>query len=178
MARVTLIEEEHHPELADLVARIRSGRRGKLLNLYKLLLHSPPLAATWFEHNNAVRWQTQLDGRLREMVIIRVALLNRVEYVLRQHVPALALAEGLTVEECNALADWQTCASFTPRERAALVYADAITRGGDVPDGDFAELRQHFGEREVVELTVLIGTYNMHNRVFKALEIDLEPPQS
>lgn len=178
MARVTPIDEEHHPELADLIARIRSGRRGKLLNLYKLLLHSPPLAATWFEHVNAVRWQTQLDGRLREIVIVRIALLNRVEYVVRQHVPALTTPEGLTVAECDALADWQACASFPPRERAALAYTDAITRGEDVSNSAFAELRRHFGERETVELTVLIGTYNMHTRVFKALEIELEPPQS
>jgi len=44
-----------------------------------------------------------------------------------------------------------------------------------VPDGVFAALRDHFNERELVELTVLIGTYNMHNRVMLALDIDLEP---
>jgi alkylhydroperoxidase family enzyme len=174
MARVSLIEEDDHPELADLIAKIRSGRRGKLLNVYKILLHSPPLAATWFEHVSAVRWQTQLDGRLREMVIIRVALLNRIEYVVRQHVPALALAEGLSREECDALADWETGRLFDARERAALAYTDAITRAADVSDSVFAELRRHFSEREVVELTVLIGTYNMHTRVFGALKIDLE----
>src|SRR5207247_10170602 len=93
MARVSLIEEKDHPELADLIARIRAGRRGDLLNIYKLLLHAPRLAATWFEHFNAVRWQTEIEGPLRERVIIRVALLNRSQYVLRQHMPRLAEAE-------------------------------------------------------------------------------------
>jgi 4-carboxymuconolactone decarboxylase len=178
MARVSLIEEHDHPELADLIAKIRSGRRGKLLNVYKLLLHSPPLAATWFEHVNAVRWKTQLEGRLREIVIIRVARLNGIEYVIRQHVPGLALAEGLTLQECEALADWEASGLFSERERAALAYTDAVTRGADVADAVFAEVRRHFGEREVVELTVLIGTYNMHTRVFGALRIDLEKPSS
>jgi 4-carboxymuconolactone decarboxylase len=176
MARISLIEEQDHPELADLIARIRSGRRGKLLNVYKLLLHSPPLAASWFDHVGAVRWKTQLDGRLREIVIIRVARLNRIEYVIRQHVPALTLPEGLTLPECDALADWQPSGLFSERERAALAYTDAMTRDVDVAESVFAELRRHFSEREVVELTVLIGTYNMHTRVFGALKIDLETP--
>src|SRR3954470_10154018 len=159
------------------MARIRSGRRGELLNVYKLLLHAPSLAATWFEHLNAVRWQTGLDGRLREIVIIRIALLNRIDYVLRQHVPALAAAEGLTEQECTALGDWKATSFFSEPERAALSLADAMTAGAEVSDIAFADVRGHFSERHTVELVVLIGTYIMHNRVFSALKIDLEQPR-
>jgi 4-carboxymuconolactone decarboxylase len=45
-----------------------------------------------------------------------------------------------------------------------------------VPDAVFAEVQQHFDDREIVELTVLIGTYNMNARVLVALELDLEQP--
>ena len=175
MARIPLIEESEHPELAELIGRIKAGRRGGLLNVYKLLLHSPGLAATWFDHNSAVRWKTKLDGRLREIVIIRVAHLNGVDYVLAQHVPGLALAEGLTLAECDALADWRASGLFDAREHAALAYAEAMTLATSVPDEVFAELRRHFDDREIVELAVLIGTYIMHNRVMKSLAIDLEP---
>ena len=122
MARISLIAESEHPELAALIARIRSGRRGELLNIYKLLLHAPSLAGTWFDHLSAVRWQTGLDGRLREIVIIRIAHLNRIEYVLRQHVPALAAAEGLTAQECEALGDWKVAPVFQ-RSRARRAFA-------------------------------------------------------
>jgi alkylhydroperoxidase family enzyme len=44
-----------------------------------------------------------------------------------------------------------------------------------VPDAVFAPLQNHFNERQIVELTVLIGTYNMQTRVFRALNIDPEP---
>ena len=44
-----------------------------------------------------------------------------------------------------------------------------------VPDAVFAEIRHHFDERQIVELTVLIGTYNMNARVLQALQLDLEP---
>jgi alkylhydroperoxidase family enzyme len=175
MARITLIEEAEHPELAEPIARIKAGRRGGLLNVYKLLLHSPALAQTWFDHNGAVRWKTELSGRLREIVIIRIAHLNGIDYVLAQHVPGLALAEGLTLAECDALIDWRAAGLFDARERAALAYAEAMTMTTSVPDEVFAEVRRHFNDREIVELSVLIGTYIMHNRVMKALAIDLEP---
>jgi 4-carboxymuconolactone decarboxylase len=175
MARIPLIEEADHPELADLIGPIKAGRRGGLLNVYKLLLHSPDLARTWFDHVGAVRWKTQLTGRLREIVIIRIAHLNHIDYVLAQHVPGLALAEGLNAAECDALADWRATALFDARERAALAYAEAMTLHTSVPDDIFAAVRSHFDDREIVELSVLIGTYLMHNRVMKALDIDLEP---
>ncbi len=175
MARIPLIEEDGHPELAESIGRIKAGRRGGLLNVYRLLLHSPALAQTWFDHNNAVRWKTVLSGRLREIVIIRIAHLNGVDYVLAQHVPGLALQEGLSLAECEALADWRGTALFDARERAALGYAEAMTTATSVPDAVFAEVREHFDDREIVELSVLIGTYIMHNRVMKALAIDLEP---
>jgi len=175
MARIPLIEEADHPELAGVIGRIKAGRRGGLLNVYKLLLHSPALAETWFDHNGAVRWKTVLTGRLREIVIIRIAYLNGVDYVIAQHVPGLALAEGLTPAECKALKDWRATGRFDARERSALAYAEAMTLATSVPDHVFAEVRRHFGDREIVELSVLIGTYIMHNRVMKALAIDLEP---
>jgi 4-carboxymuconolactone decarboxylase len=176
MARISLVEEKNHPELAELIKRIVAGRRGGLINVYKLLLHSPPLAETWLEHVNAVRWKTQLDVRLREIVIIRVAILNRIDYVIQQHVPALALADGVLLEECEALRDWRASGFFSEKERAVLAYTDAMTRDVAVLDAVFAAVRGYFNERELVELTVLIGTYNMHNRVMLALGIDLEPP--
>ncbi len=175
MARVPLIQEQDHPEFADLVEKFRAGRRGKLINIYRMLLNSPPLAESWFNHSNAVRWKTTLDGRLREIVIIRMGHLTGSQYVLRQHVPSLALADGLTLTECDALADWRATSLFSERERAALAYADTMTRDIEVPDAVFAEVGRHFDERRIVELTVLIGTYNMNARVLQALRLDLEP---
>ena len=174
MARVSYIEEKQHPELADLIGKVRAGRRGTLINVYKLLLHAPPLAASWPDLISTARFKTELDGRLREIAIIRVAYLNRTDYVVRQHVPELSAPEGLTKAECDALADWQASQFFSARERAALAYADAMTHDIAVPESVFDALRAHFTERQIVELTVLIGIYNMHTRVFMALGIDPE----
>ena len=175
MARISLIEPQDHPALHGLAEQIRGQRGGAMLNIYRALLHSPGLAESWFKHINIVRWGTGLDGRLREIVIIRVAQLTGAAYILRQHVPKLAEAEGLSREDCDALGERSEASHFSTRERAALALADAMTESVAVPDGVFEPLRDHFDEREIVELTVLIASYNMHARVLQALDIDLEP---
>jgi alkylhydroperoxidase family enzyme len=175
MARVALIVENEHPELADSIAKIKGARGGRLINIYRLMLHSPALANVWFDLNQAVRYGTEIDGKSRELAVIRVAILNDVEYVQRAHGPAYALKEGLTPEQVDAVANWQPSKLFTGQQRALLAYTDAMTREIAVADGVFADVRKHFTERQVVELTMLIGAYNMLTRFLKALQVDPEP---
>ena len=175
MARVSLIDEKNHPELSDLIAKIRGARGGRLLNIYRMMLHSPALANGWFDLNQAVRFHTELDGQSRELAVMRVAILNGAEYILRAHGPHYALKEGLTAAQVDALAHWHESSLFSDKQRALLAYVDAMTRDIDVPDAVFAELREHYGERQTVELTMLTGAYNMHTRVLQALKIDPEP---
>lgn len=176
MARISLIKEEDHPELAEIIGQIRGARRGRLINVYRLLLHNPALAKAWFALNNAVRWETGIGGRLRELVIIRIGYLCDAPYILRQHIPALAAAEGITAAECAALRDWRKTSLFDERERATLEYADSLTRAARAGDELFARLKVFFSESQLVELTVLTGAYNMHARVLNAFQLDLENP--
>lgn len=175
MARVSLINEKTHPELAETIARIKGARGGRLINIYRLMLHSPALANAWFELNQAVRYGTEIDGQSRELAVIRVAILNNVEYVQRAHGPAYALQEGLTPEQVTALADWRSSDLFSDKQRALLAYVDAVTRQIDVGDETFAAVRTHFTERQTVELTMLIAAYNMLTRFLQALKVDAEP---
>lgn len=175
MARVPLIEEENATEHSELIRRIKGARGGRLINIYRLMLHSPALANAWFELNQAVRYGTGIDGQSREIAVIRVAILNRVDYVLQAHGPAYALKEGLTSAQVEALADWRGSDLFDDKQRALLAYTDAMTRDIDVPAEVFNVLRSFFTERQAVELTLLIGAYNMLTRFLKALEVDAEP---
>ena len=101
MARVKLLEPEDVPDQPALIDRIRKGRRGNVINVYKIMLHSPDIASVWLDLVNAVRWKTELEGRLREIVIVRVGYLNRCAYVVKQHVPQISTPEGLPKEECR-----------------------------------------------------------------------------
>src|ERR1041384_5346714 len=175
MARVLLLEETQHPPRFDGIRKIKGGRGGPLVKIFTLVLHSPALANAWFDLNQAVRYGTEIDGQSRELAVIRVAILNGVEYVQRAHGPAYALKEGLTSEQVAALSDWESSILFNPQQRALLAYTDAMTRQIEVPDGVFDNARSHFSDRHVVELTMLIGAYNMLTRFLKALKVDPEP---
>jgi 4-carboxymuconolactone decarboxylase len=178
MARVALLDENNHPELAAAIAKIKRARGGRLINIYRLMLHSPALANAWFDLNQAVRYGTEIDGQSRELAVIRVAILNGVEYVQRAHGPAYALKEGLTPEQVAALWEWRASQLFNAQQRALLAYTDAITEKIEVTDDVFDNARKHFSERQIVELTMLIGAYNMLTRFLKALKVDPEPPAS
>ena len=175
MARVQLIDEKNAVAHSDLIEKIKGARGGRLINIYRLMMHSPSLANAWFDLNQAVRYGTEIDGQSREIAVIRVAVLNKVEYVLRAHGPAYALKEGLTPRQVEALADWQASDLFSGKQRALLEYTDAMTREIDVPDAVFEQVRHHFTERQTVELTLLISAYNMLTRFLKALKVDPEP---
>ena len=177
MARISYIEEKDHPELSAEIAKIKGGR-GALINIYKLLLHSPKVCMTWFEYIGAIRWGTKLSPRLREIAIVRIAQAAKYAYALQQHVPTIAVPDGVTLEECEALKDWRGSKFFSEAERTALAYVDAVREGAGVSDDIFEAVRKQYSEREVVELTVLTGVYIMHNRIFTALKVDLELKKS
>ena len=123
---------------------------------------------------NTVRWETDLSGRLRELVIIRVGYLLGADYMLRQHVPKLAEADGVSRVECEALKNSINLEIFSEQEKAVLKYVDQVTKGVNVDDNIYGAAAENLTDRQMVELTVLIGAYNMHGRVMGALRVDLE----
>ena len=180
MARIPLIGETDRPELVDLIAHLKAKRGGKLINLYRLLLNSPTIASAWLAFNSAVRFETALDAGVRELVILRVSILNGADYQVRIHGgAAYAVKAGLSGEQVAALADWQNKLElFTPLQRAVLAYIDAMTKSIEVTDAIYNEFARHFSTQQILEVTVLAGAYNMHTRVARALQLDIEPTAS
>jgi AhpD family alkylhydroperoxidase len=169
MARLPYIEEQDHPELAPLIARIKA-ERGKVSELYKVLLHSPAVMEGWLVFFTAIRQKTKLGGRYRELAILRVAVLNGADYEYQAHLP-FALKEGASAEQIAALAAWQASTVFDAAERAVLAYTDAMTRDIQIADGLFAEVRQHFDAQDLVELTATIAGYNLVSRFLEAMQV-------
>jgi alkylhydroperoxidase family enzyme len=171
MARISYPDLDR-PEIAPLAARIKAERGGKLLNLYRMLLHSPPVAEGWLAFLTAIRQKCSFSARIRELVIMRIAVLNAAEYEFQAHLP-FAREEGVSEAQVEALRTGDP-GRFDERERAALAYAEAMTRTIRVPDELFAAVRRHFAEREIVELTATIGAYNLVSRFLEALQVDHE----
>ncbi len=157
------------PAARALVDRI-VAERGSVLHLYQMLLHSPPLAEGWLAFLTAVRQRLDLPGALRELVIMRVALLNGAPYEADQHRP-IALREGLTPAQLDALPGWRDSDAFGALERAVLELCDTMTRDIHVPRALVDTLRAALGERRTVELVATVAAYNMVSRFLEALHI-------
>ncbi len=174
MARLPYADLKH-PEAGPLVARI-VAERGEVLHLYQMLLHSPPLAEGWLGYLTAVRQKLQLAGALRELIIMRVAILNGAPYEAAQHAP-IALKEGVTQAQLDALADWPASPLFDASTRAVLALTDAMTREIHFDAAIMAAVREALGERGAVEAAATIAAYNMVSRFLEALQIDIRDPR-
>ncbi len=110
--------------------------------------------------------QSQLEHSLLELVKIRASQINRCAYCLHMHV-ADALKAGESQVRINLLSAWEESELYTPRERAGLRWTEELTHVADRSPSDeaFAELREHFSEKECVDLSVAIGMINLWNRI-------------
>ncbi|MES2186788.1 MAG: carboxymuconolactone decarboxylase family protein [Pseudomonadota bacterium] len=172
MARIPY-PDDSDPEFAKLKTQI-VAERGKLHNLYRMLLNSPPVAQGWLDFLTAIRQKCVLDGYFRELSILRIAVINKADYEFLSHVP-FALKAGLAQAQVDDIPQWEQSTLFSERDRAVLGYTDAMTRDVHVPEATFEPVKQHFSTREVTELTATIAAYNLVSRFLEALEIDPEP---
>jgi alkylhydroperoxidase family enzyme len=160
-------------EREPLAERIKRERGGKILNVYKMLLHSPPVAEGWLTFLSSIRQRSELPGRYRELAILRVAVLNGAEYEFSIHVP-FALREGIAQEAIDLLRTDDVPEGLDGPDLAVIAYTDSMTREVHVPDRIFAGIRAHLTERHLVELTATIAAYNCVSRFLEALRVDRE----
>lgn len=106
-----------------------------------------------------------LEPTIRELVRLRASQINGCAYCVDMHsLDALALGES--EQRLYALPVWRETPFFTERERAALLWTEKLTllAVDHVPDEVFEEVRQHFSEEELANLTLAIATINAWNR--------------
>ena len=174
MARLPYPDIEH-PDFSVMAERVRRERGGRVGNIFKMLMHSPPAMNGWMEFFTTIRQRCELDARSRELAILKVAVINGAAYEFDAHAP-VAMQAGVTQAQIDALKKGETPAGLTERDRAVLDYTDAMTRTITVPDAVFAAVRRHFNERLMVELTLTIGGYNLVSRFLVAMQIDHDAP--
>jgi AhpD family alkylhydroperoxidase len=112
---------------------------------------------------------SSLPPTLLELVKIRASQINACAYCLDMHTKD-ARANGETEQRLYALNAWRETPFFNDRERAALAWTESLTllHEGHVPDDAFAEVRQHFTEKEIVNLSLAIVAINSWNRLMVA----------
>ena len=167
--RIALVEPGTRPELVG-IEQVIAAERGSVIDLYRALLNSAPLAEGWEKLLTAIRNRSSVPAGLRELIILRVAVLNRAPYELDHHLPHARRA-GVTEDKLAAIAEGELAACFTPLERSVLELADAMTLDVQVDDAVFAPVAAAFEPRTLVELVATIAAYNMVSRFLEALRI-------
>lgn len=171
--RIAPVTPGTRPELADMEGRIQAAR-GRVSLLYQVLLNSPAVVEGWEAMLTAIRNKTAISARHRELVILRVAMLNRAAYEFDAHIPH-ALKAGVGEPAIDALradgAGPVTGTGLEALDRQVLDLTDAMTRDIEVADPLYDGLHRHFGAQGMVELTATVAAYNMVSRFLVANRI-------
>ncbi len=172
MARISLIEPV---QASAEVKEIYDGKlKGKPGNIQKALAHRPAMLGSFLGFYASLG--RALDRKVYEAVYLRVSLINGCHYCTQHHIQG-AKRVGLTPEQMKALKEGNY-SGFTAAEQVALRYAEKLTRTPDAAsDADFAELKKHLSDEQIVDLHMLIGLANLTNRVTGPLALDVEFPE-
>ena len=112
-----------------------------------------------------------LSHELRLLATTHVAMLNGCAFC-QDIKRSMAVRQKLGITKFDALAEWRSSPVFSTRERAALAFAEEATLSKKVSDATFAELRRHFNDCEIAELTLCNAIENFYNLLNVPLEIE------
>ena len=172
MARVRLNETQDLPESHRWLFE-RMEKRGGVLNIFRSLSHSPEMLRRFMKLGSYFLDEGKLDPKLRELAILRAGYVCRAPYEFAQHV-SWGRRAGLSDAQIRGVAS-PSIALFDRHEMAVLSYAGELSAEARVSDATFAAVSEFLNSEEVVELTLVIGYYNMVSRALNALQVDLDP---
>ena len=172
MARVRLNETNDLPQEHRWLFE-RMEQRGSMLNIFRALSHSPEALRRFMKLGDYLLADGKLDPALRELAILRAGFLCRSPYEVSQHI-SFARRVGLTDAQIRGVAS-PTIQLFNPKEMAVLGYAGELTSEARASDAVWDALRPFLNDEEIVELTFVIGFYNMVSRALNALQVDIDP---
>ncbi|KAH8917562.1 alpha/beta-hydrolase, partial [Atractiella rhizophila] len=160
--------------IADAI-RARRGARG-LTPLDGALLNAPEIAGGWNQLLGAVRTKSKLPGGIREILVLRVAALNKAYFEWIHHYP-VAQQEGVSVPVLSHIRDTTRAPPVSSPldglQRAAVAFADASTVNASVPSAVFEALKKELGDdQQMTEAAATVATYNMVSRFLVAMDVD------
>lgn len=158
--------------LARIASAMMKRQLGKVMTPARVIYNRIPRMYN-------VSWQLvklQREGltipeELRLLVMVWTGMVNRCAFCVDIG-KAQAVQARLSLEKFHALPEWRTSPLFSDAERAALAYAEEATRHKKVEDATFAELRKHWSEREIVEITFVNALENFYNLMNLPLGIE------
>jgi len=164
-----------YPKIEELPEKIRS-RTEKLppLNILRLFMHAQTNVIPLLSLGTSILTEQELDAKLRELAILRVAHLTGANYEWTQHVP-IAKQTGVTDAQVAAIRQGAEATAFTDLGKQVLRFTDEITQQVRVSDATFQALAAHLPPWQLVELALATSFYGLAARMMEAFQVELEP---
>src|SRR5262249_19127902 len=140
---------------------------GRISNFSQVLAHQPAALAGWMLPNEPIRLANVKSDpdyvKIQQLVIIKTSALNQILYCISHNVPLgrkIALAEAQI--KAAKVGDYMSSPDLDERQQAAIRWAEAVTLlTARDDDAAFAAMKQHFSEKQIVELTVFCGIWKL-----------------
>ena len=158
------------PKLKDFMSRVDNK-----VNVFRMLPWAETATEHWHRLGNALLQKSALNPVLREMAIVRVGHLCRAGYEVYQH-ERISARVGMPAEKIAALKDGAESPVFDDLEKLVLRFTDEVVRNVKASDGTFRALNEHLSNREMAELVLTIGYYQMTCAFLENFEIPIEEP--
>lgn len=163
-----------YPDLKDLTPENRDLMSSlPPLNVFRMMSGAGASFAPFMQFISAYLNEGVLDPELRELVILRVGHLCGSAYEVHQH-ERVSRTLGISEERIKAIKEKLPSDLFSDAENAALLFADEQVAQVKVSDRTFTATHTHLTDPQIVELTIIVGTYLMVCRFLETLEIELE----
>lgn len=181
MARIEPRDVDQLPEPhGGAYQQAMTGRTGPRINIHGTVAHSPAVLVAFVGFANALRNDTVLDPRLRELTVLTVSRAKGADYEFGKHAN-LALSVGVPREQIEAIEanrvgpdDLQT-GPFDDVTRAVVALARESVTNVRVSDATWAAAAAHLSEQELVEVLLHVGMYSMTAHLTEGVQVDIEP---
>jgi 4-carboxymuconolactone decarboxylase len=174
MARLPLLDRD---DLAQgdraVYDRLQASRGVPTGNIWRALANAPNLLDRVLSLADELRHGVAIDKPYREIAVLMVGLVSGSQYEFDHHWNA-AVKAGLPKKKLEQLADFETSPLFSQTERAVLRYAREAS-AGEVSDATWHALREHFDDRQALEIVVTVAWYACVVRILVPLKIENEP---
>jgi len=171
MTRIDGVSSSSANPLVGLLYRLSRRRLGRDVDPVGVYAHAPSLLIGYGVFEQATAAQSRVPERLKVLAETKAAAVVNCEFCC-DIASSIAREAGITERQLLALPRYRDSGEFTPLECLVLDYATAISRTpASVTDELFAALREHFDERQLVELTNVIALENMRARFNTAFDM-------
>ncbi len=175
MARLSYLNREDLSEAdREIFDRLVKERKTPVGNIFRMLAHTPNLLRRFLTLGGELRNGTALDPKLRELALMTVGRLTGAEYEFTHHWN-LARRVGVSREQLEHLADFETSSLFNEQERLVQRYALEATLNVKVTDATFDALHKALDTRRLMEVVQNVAFYNMVVRILVPLGVEVEP---